>query len=106
MALVGELKVNPETLEARAEDFASKDSQMKAITDQMIELVNGLKGIWEGEASTAFYNKFHELDDDIQRMHNMVQEHSKDLIEMARVYREADTFAATESAALSGSVIE
>ena len=101
----GILKVTPEQLESASGEFAAKATTVGNLTSEMTQLVEGLSSIWEGEAATAYTSKFRQLDDDIQRMIRMVQEHSNDLNEMARVYREAENVNQDEIASLAGDVI-
>lgn len=101
----GTLRVTPEQLEAAAGEFSEKGTTVGNLTSQMTQLVEGLTSVWEGEAATAYTTKFRQLDDDIQKMIRMVQEHSKDLNEMARVYREAESVSQEEIAGLAGDVI-
>ena len=101
----GTLRVTPEQLEATANEFSAKGTTVGNLTSQMTQMVEGLASGWEGEASTAFIAKFRQLDDDIQKMIRMIQEHSNDLNEMARVYRDAETVNTDEIAALAGDVI-
>lgn len=75
------------------------------LTSQMTQMVEGLASTWEGEAATAYITKFRQLDDDIQKMIRMIQEHSNDLNDMARVYRDAETANTDEIAGLAGDVI-
>ena len=70
-----------------------------------MNLITGLASVWEGEASTAYIAKFRGLEDDIQRMTRMIQEHSEDLQEMARIYSEADMANAEDANSLSADVI-
>lgn len=101
----GSLRVTPEQLESTATEFANKGTTVGQLTSQMTDLVNGLSSIWEGDAAAAYTAKFRELDDDIQKIIRMIQEHSNDLNEMARVYREAETANAEEIQGLAGDVI-
>lgn len=101
----GTLRVTPEQLEAAASEFSSKGSTVGNLTAQMTQLVEGLSSVWEGEAATAYTTKFRQLDDDIQKMIRMIQEHSDDLNEMARVYRGAETENTEEAESLAGDVI-
>lgn len=101
----GTLRVTPEQLESTASEFSSKASAISTLTTNMMNTVTGLSSAWEGDASTAYTNKFKELADDIQRMINMVKEHSTDLTEMAQVYRSAETANTEEAQALAGDVI-
>lgn len=101
----GILKVTPEQLEATSNEFSAKGTTISNLTSQMMQLVEGLGSIWEGEAATAYMGKFRQLDDDIQRMNRMIQEHVNDLNDMARVYRDAETANQDEIASLTGDVI-
>lgn len=101
----GTLRVTPEQLESTANEFASKGTTVGNLTTQMTQLVEGLSSIWDGEAATTYTAKFRQLDDDIQKIIRMIQEHSNDLNEMARVYREAETTNQDEIEGLSGDVI-
>lgn len=101
----GTLRVTPEQLESAANEFSSKGTTVGNLTAQMTQLVEGMSSVWEGEAASAYSQKFRQLDDDIQKMIRMIQEHSNDLNEMARVYREAETANTEEAQALAGDVI-
>lgn len=101
----GTLRVTPEQLESAASEFSNKATTVGTLTSNMMELVTGLSSAWEGEAATAYTSRFNQLEDDIQKMIAMVQEHSNDLIEMAQVYREAETANTEEAEALAGDVI-
>lgn len=101
----GTLKVTPEQLETAAGEFSSKGTVVGNLTSQMTQLVEGLASVWEGEAATSYTTKFRQLDDDIQKMIRMIQEHADDLNEMARVYRDAETANQDEIAGLAGDVI-
>ncbi|MBP5280931.1 MAG: WXG100 family type VII secretion target [Lachnospiraceae bacterium] len=101
----GILKVTPETLESTANEFSGKGQAVSQLTAQMTDMVCGLSSVWEGDAATAYTTKFRQLDDDIQKMIKMIQEHAQDLNEMARIYREAETANAEEASGLPGDVI-
>ena len=101
----GIIKVDPQKLVGTAEEFNSTGSQIRGITEQMASIVDGLTSAWEGEASTAFKTKFHQLDDDMQRMHKMIEEHVKDLNEMAQQYIAAENTNIDTGNALAGDVI-
>lgn len=101
----GTLRVTPEQLEAAATEFATKGTSIGNLTSQMTQMVEGLSSIWEGDAATAYTGKFRQLEDDIQKLIRMVQEHSNDLNEMARVYRDTETANAEEIQSLPNDVI-
>ena len=101
----GTLKVTPEKLTATASEFQSKGSRMQSLTQQMTSTVTGLSSIWTGEAATAYTKKFSELQDDMDKMKRMIDEHVTDLNEMARVYQQAEKANEELASGLSGDVI-
>ena len=86
----GTLKVTPEKLISAAGEFSNCSSVVSGLTRQMVSMVDGLRSVWTGEAANAYNQKFHQLDDDIQRLNKMIQEHVNDLKEMASAYQTAE----------------
>ena len=105
MAAEGIIKVNPETLNSTASEFGNQASSLQNLTGQMMSLVTGLSSAWQGEASTAYIGKFQGLQDDMDKMFRMVQEHSTDLQEMAAAYIDAETKNAELAQSLAPDVI-
>lgn len=101
----GIIKVTPEKLISTAEEFNTANSQVRNLTQQMIQTVDSLKSVWEGEAATAYSTRFHQLEDDMERMHSMINEHVTDLKEMARQYQTAEQANAEIGNTLAGDVI-
>lgn len=102
----GILRVTPEQLESAAAEFSSKGSAISNLTRNMTQMVESLSAVWEGEAATAYIGKFRQLDDDIQKMNRMVQEHVNDLQMMAKTYRDAENdVVSNEISELPGDVI-
>ena len=84
------IKVSTSKLTSTANSFQATGNQIKSITTQMTTLVNSLNGsVWSDEAASAYKKKFGQLQDDINRMIKMVNEHVTDLNEMAREYENA-----------------
>lgn len=101
----GTLKVTPEKLISTADEFQTTGGQVRSLTQEMNSIIDGLKSIWEGEAATAYNAKFHQLDDDMEKMHRMIEEHVKDLKDMGNSYRLAEITNAETSNSLTGNVI-
>lgn len=101
----GIIKVSPQLLTSTASEFGNQGTAVNNLTSEMMNLITGLATSWEGEAATAYINKFKGLEDDIQKMVRMIQEHSSDLEEMARIYAEADSANAEDAGGLSSDVI-
>lgn len=101
----GILKVSPEQLTSTAQEFGSYGTSIRNITTEMTSIVTGLSSVWAGEDATAYIAKFNGLQDDIERIHAMIQEHATDLNEMAKTYSGAMTGNITEIEGLSSDVI-
>lgn len=86
----GILKVTPEKLLQTSGEFAATGNQMKNLTSEMITQIQGMKGVWQGEAAQAYGSRFNSLQADMDRLYRMVQEHVKDLQEMAGQYQRAE----------------
>lgn len=101
----GILKVTPEKLIQTSGEFAATGNQIKGLTGEMMSLVQGMKGIWLGEASSAYGNKFQSLQTDMDRLYRMVQEHVKDLQEMAELYQRAEAGNTEQGGSLRNNVV-
>lgn len=101
----GILKVSPEQLRSTASEFSSQGQQISSCTSEMMNIVTGLSSAWEGAASQAYVNKFRALDDDIQRLNRMIQEHVQDLNDMAQAYEQAEQQATDAASTLTSDVI-
>jgi len=101
----GIIKVDPQKLISTAEEFSGTGNQVKTLTDNMISIIDSLKSVWEGEAATTYNTKFHQLQDDMEKMNRMIQEHVKDLNEMAQKYITAENTNIDTGNSLAGDVI-
>lgn len=101
----GMIKVSPEQLSQAASEFGTKAGTVSTLTAEMTNLVTGLASAWEGDASAQYIGKFRGLDDDIQKISKMIQEHSKDLEEMSKSYMDAEKINVDEANNLSSDVI-
>lgn len=101
----GIIKVSPQLLTSTASEFSNQGKVISNLTGEMMNLITGMASTWEGDAATAYITKFRGLEDDIQKMIRMIQEHSSDLQEMAQIYSEADMANAEEANSLSSDVI-
>ncbi len=101
----GTLLVTPEELEKTSNELEGVQGQVDSITQQMLDEAKNLATIWEGDAATAYITKFNSLEDDMQKMRNMVREHVGDLREMAGLYRNAETVNESEAQSLPSDAI-
>ncbi len=101
----GILKVTPEKLLQISGEFSSLGSQIKSLTGEMLTLVKGLNSVWQGEAASAYENRFDSLEPDMEKLYRMVQEHVQDLQEMAKQYQSAEAGNLEQGSSLTGSII-
>jgi WXG100 family type VII secretion target len=102
----GTLNVSTSKLKSTSSSFQSTGNQIKALTTQMTNLVNQLSGqVWSGDAATKYKNQFNGLQDDINRIIKMINEHVKDLNDMATAYEKAESENVTAASALASDVI-
>lgn len=104
--MAGILRVTPEKLQSTASSFESTGGTIMNLTQQMTSIVTSLSGqVWSGEAATSYVTKFNGLQDDMDRIHKMVQEHSKDLQEVAQQFISAENANKDLANSLSSDVI-
>ena len=101
----GIIKVSTEQLRSTASEFSSLGQSVSSLTSEMTNIVTGLASSYEGEASQAYINKFRGLEDDIQKINKMVQEHATDLQDMATSYDKAESESVSAAGNLSSDVI-
>lgn len=101
----GILKVTPENLLQTSGEFSTVGNQMKNLTGEMLSLVKTLSGVWQGEAASAYGNKFDSLSPDMEKLYRMVQEHVQDLQEMANQYKSAETGNMEQGSSLNSNII-
>ena len=101
----GLLRVTPEQLITTSNEFSNKASTIGSLTTEVMNLFTGLSGGWEGEGATAYITRFKGLDEDIQKLTRMIQEHSTDLNEMAEAYKKAESQVVEMAQSLSSDVI-
>lgn len=101
----GNILVTPEELIATAGEFSTQGTTIANLTSEMTNKVTSLSSAWEGDAATAYINKFKGLEDDIQKMIRMVNEHVRDLQDMAAAYQQAESANIEEIGSLSSDVI-
>lgn len=103
--MTGTIRVTPEKLISTAQSFSSTAGSVQNLTSQMLATVDSLNSTWAGEGATAYYNKAHSLQESINKMIRMINEHSTDLQAMAQVFQEAEKKAQETAATLQPDAI-
>ena len=89
--MTGTLKVSTDRLRSTASNFQSTGQHIQRMTQSMTNIVNQLSDrVWSGEAADAYKRKFGKLQDDINKMVKMINEHVTDLNQMAAEYERAE----------------
>lgn len=88
--MTGNLRVTPEKMITASTQFQQSNTDVKNLTQNMMDIVNQLSTTWAGEAATEYYNKLKGLEPDMQKLHKMIQEHTTDLQDMAKTFQEAE----------------
>ena len=103
--MTGTIKVAPKKLIATATDFGNQSKNITTLTSEMINKVSSLASTWEGEAATSYIRKFKSLEKDIQVLNRMIQEHIRDLNQMAESYSATERSNQQDAEALLSGII-
>lgn len=105
LEIPGHVAVDPQELMAASSELASCAAKLNGILNSMLELVRSVTSFWTGEAAAAFLTKFLGLQDDMQKIVRMVQEHADDLSRIAASYLKAEQENVSDFSGLSADVI-
>lgn len=94
------LRVTPEVLERKADEFSRIVSEIKGHFDQIEAISTRTKGYWQGEAGDKDRAGYASYKDDIAYIIRRLQEHPTDLLSMAGIYREAEKDVSSKNAEL------
>lgn len=103
--MTGTVIVTPERLISSAQSFSSSAGTVQNLTTNMLSTIENLNSSWGGEAATAYYTKAKGLQDSINKMVRMINEHSTDLQAMAEVYKGAEAEAQETASMLQTDII-
>lgn len=85
------LLVTPEELRSTATSFSTKATEVSGILEEMLNIASALSTSWTGGAGDAYRTKFANLKSSKETTVNMMNEHVKDLNDMADQYTTAET---------------
>ena len=94
------LRVTPEVLERKADEFESVVREIKARFDRIEAASAKTKGYWQGEAGDQDRSGYGSYREDIRFVIGRLQEHPSDLLTMAGIYRKAEQDVSSTNAAL------
>lgn len=103
--MTGTLRVTPEKLVSAADVFSSSAGHLKRTTDEMQSMVHSLDHYWKSEASLMYIRKFNSLGKSMMLLYRMIDEHSRDLKQMALNYNKAEDSNISTFSILNASVL-
>lgn len=84
------LKVTPEVLEQKADEFWSTINKIDRHFQQIGELSERTRGYWRGEAGDVDRGGYDAFKEDIADILHRLDEHPSDLLRMAGIYKQAE----------------
>lgn len=100
------LKVTPEELDRKSEEVTKQLSTMKKKFATMRSKVKNTKSYWVGSAGDMHRKVYEEKQPDIDEIFSRLEEHARELHEMAAVYTQAESKAKALTEQLPMDVIE
>ena len=90
MASNGSIHVDPSVLEEMATSFSSLSEEFAGDTDKAQNLVNELCADWTGKASEAFAEEFSELEPNLRKVEELMEQICQQLKSVASAFQEGD----------------
>ena len=86
----GNILVTPEELTRNASEFSASGNSMYQIANEMLQTVQGLSGIWGGDAANTYINNFKRFQGSFDRLKGNIDDHASALTELASMYQQAE----------------
>ena len=90
MAVNDSIHIDPDALEEIAGQFAALSREFDDDTNKARNLVNELTSEWTGRASEAFANEFADLEPNLLRVGELMEQISRQLKGVVSAFREGD----------------
>ncbi len=87
----GELLVTPQALKNTSSSFGRSNQTVNSTMNSMMQKVNSLKSVFEGEAASAYIQQFARLQEDMNQINKKIAEHVQDLQEMASNFEKSES---------------
>ena len=102
----GNFKVSPQEIQIIADEFGDRGNRIVVLMNEILGVVEGIGSCWEGDVALIYINKFKGLQQDINSMNKMIQNHVQDLSEMAKNYTKIEKQSQELQVELFGDVIK
>jgi len=87
----GIILVSFSEMSSAVSSFGNEESQVRSITNGMLNTVDSMNGDWLGEAGSSYIRQFKKLRTDMNEMLRIIREYVDDLREMLKNYQEAES---------------
>jgi len=101
-----EIKVSPEILNAKAQEVTGEIGQMKQLFSDIQDYVKKTQFYWIGEAGNLHRKMFEEKKEDIDTMIKRLEDHPRNLQQIAGVYEETESAQTDQSNVMSSNLID
>lgn len=88
--MANQIRMTPEKMRTRANEYTNQANNLQQIINKMDSLLKELQGEWEGDASTAYAQRFAELRPGFVKAKELVDEISAALKSTAQIVEETD----------------
>lgn len=87
----GRITMTPETMRARSKQANDQATAMQDLIVAMDNLLNTLKGEWEGKAMEGYEDRYNKIKPTFKNAKELLDEISHNLRETARIVEETDS---------------
>ncbi len=101
----GELLVTPQVLKNTSSSFGQSNRSISSTTSSMMQKVNSLRNVFEGDAASAYIQQFSRLQEDMTQISKKISEHVQDLQDMATNYEKSENQNVTKNKSLKTNYI-
>ena len=98
------LKADPAQLQQAASRMENQASMYQSLYRKMYQSIDTAYGAWKGGDSDVFYQKAQGLQDDFQRMYDLLKGAANDLRESAELYSQTQDNARSSASGLAASI--
>lgn len=85
-----QLKVSPDILKSQAAQITKEINAIERQWSNLKSTVQRSKSYWEGDASNTHQKFITQSNNDVDKVLRRLKEHPKDLLQMAKLYNEAE----------------
>ena len=101
------IKASPEEMENKAGQVRTAISNMRTQYEEMSRVaLSRTAGYWNGEAAELHRKRYQDMQPDIEKMFQCLEEHATNLLEIAQTYTETQTRVTTMAQSLPKDAIE